>query len=479
MRWVEREKAAGVAERTAALLRIGAAVLEAYERRKRHAAALDFDDLIACSRRLLERNRHGGVGAVQARSADRSSSGRRRAGYQPRAVGDHRGAVRRVLHRCGRAAAVAYPVRGRRREAIDHERAGRGRRDVPSVPRGVRDQGPERSPPLARRAARPVLPLRQAHPRCGRRHIRGSRGAPRRGQRRRLARPRMRSDHDPRPGGGLAFDPGRAGAQGRRLAAAGPARGEDARGNPARPGDRRADLRVAARALPARVHAGADPPRRHHDPAAAPRHPPGAADQEPEAAAGAGGRRRPVGAHRRDRGHGSGRAGRRAAAARGRPESCRRAAQSAVRPVRGGAVRACARPRRDVFVRSVAVRARAAAVRRRLRAVARAAGAGGFPAAVRVLRAAAGRRRRPAAPARPARPRCGGADRSLSRPGARVRAEPSAINAGVPALAARRYDGADPRSGSAARRSPGADLPWRQGARGVDRVHRRCHFPAQ
>jgi ATP-dependent helicase/nuclease subunit A len=55
VRWVERERAAGVAERTAALLRIGAAVLEAYDRRKRQAAALDFDDLIACSRRLLER----------------------------------------------------------------------------------------------------------------------------------------------------------------------------------------------------------------------------------------------------------------------------------------------------------------------------------------------------------------------------------------------------------------------------------------
>jgi ATP-dependent helicase/nuclease subunit A len=53
--WVEREKAAGVAERTAALLRIGAAVLEAYDRRKRQSAALDFDDLIAYSRRLLER----------------------------------------------------------------------------------------------------------------------------------------------------------------------------------------------------------------------------------------------------------------------------------------------------------------------------------------------------------------------------------------------------------------------------------------
>jgi ATP-dependent helicase/nuclease subunit A len=53
--WVEREKAAGIAERTEALLRIGAAVLDAYDRCKRQAAALDFDDLIAHSRRLLER----------------------------------------------------------------------------------------------------------------------------------------------------------------------------------------------------------------------------------------------------------------------------------------------------------------------------------------------------------------------------------------------------------------------------------------
>ncbi|HEY7599211.1 MAG TPA: UvrD-helicase domain-containing protein, partial [Candidatus Limnocylindrales bacterium] len=51
---VEREKAAAVVERTAALLRIAAAVLDAYDRRKRQTAALDFDDLIACSRRLLE-----------------------------------------------------------------------------------------------------------------------------------------------------------------------------------------------------------------------------------------------------------------------------------------------------------------------------------------------------------------------------------------------------------------------------------------
>ncbi|MGH6900996.1 MAG: UvrD-helicase domain-containing protein, partial [Geminicoccaceae bacterium] len=53
-RWVEREKAAAIGLRTAALLRVGAAVLQAYERRKEASSALDFDDLIACSRRLLE-----------------------------------------------------------------------------------------------------------------------------------------------------------------------------------------------------------------------------------------------------------------------------------------------------------------------------------------------------------------------------------------------------------------------------------------
>jgi ATP-dependent helicase/nuclease subunit A len=52
--WIEREKAATVAERTAALLRVGAAVLAAYARRKDELAALDFDDLIAASRKLLE-----------------------------------------------------------------------------------------------------------------------------------------------------------------------------------------------------------------------------------------------------------------------------------------------------------------------------------------------------------------------------------------------------------------------------------------
>lgn len=60
VRWIEREKAAAVAERTAAMLRVGAAALQAYDQKKLASAALDFDDLIAYSRRLLEQP---GIGA--------------------------------------------------------------------------------------------------------------------------------------------------------------------------------------------------------------------------------------------------------------------------------------------------------------------------------------------------------------------------------------------------------------------------------
>ncbi len=49
----ELEKAIGVAEKTAALLRVGAAVLGAYERRKLASSKLDYTDLIDRSRALL------------------------------------------------------------------------------------------------------------------------------------------------------------------------------------------------------------------------------------------------------------------------------------------------------------------------------------------------------------------------------------------------------------------------------------------
>jgi ATP-dependent helicase/nuclease subunit A len=52
--WAERAKAARVAERTAALLRVGSAVLERYAQRKARLAALDYDDLIERARDLLQ-----------------------------------------------------------------------------------------------------------------------------------------------------------------------------------------------------------------------------------------------------------------------------------------------------------------------------------------------------------------------------------------------------------------------------------------
>ncbi len=51
-----RERAVAVAEKTAALLRVGAAVIQAYERRKQAEGGLDYTDLIDSSRALLERS---------------------------------------------------------------------------------------------------------------------------------------------------------------------------------------------------------------------------------------------------------------------------------------------------------------------------------------------------------------------------------------------------------------------------------------
>ena len=50
----DREKAIAVAEKTAALLRVGAAIIQAYERRKQAEGKLDYTDLIDKSRALLQ-----------------------------------------------------------------------------------------------------------------------------------------------------------------------------------------------------------------------------------------------------------------------------------------------------------------------------------------------------------------------------------------------------------------------------------------
>ena len=53
-RAAEQQKAAAVAERTAAVLRVGWAMIEAYQARKARRAALDYDDLIERTCHLLQ-----------------------------------------------------------------------------------------------------------------------------------------------------------------------------------------------------------------------------------------------------------------------------------------------------------------------------------------------------------------------------------------------------------------------------------------
>ena len=243
-------------------------------------------------------DRHGGVGAVQARPADRSSSGRRRAGHQPRAVGDHRGAVRRASPARARPLRRTLFVVGDEKQSImsvqgaDVATYRRFRESIREPRAGGRQ--PWREEPLGRsfRSAKPILDLVDAvfaDPRCATAWSATPAGRPTN-----AFGPRRPAWSRSGP------DRGRAGAKADGWQLPTSTRRERA-GRRSSPRRSRADLRVAARARRCRPP-GADPRRRHHDPAAAPRHPPGAADQEPQAAAGAGRRRRPAGAHRRDRG---------------------------------------------------------------------------------------------------------------------------------------------------------------------------------
>ena len=184
-----------MAERTAALLRIGAAVLDAYDRRKRYAAALDFDDLIACSRRLLERT--GMAAWVQYKldqqidhllvDEGQDTSPEQWAIIEALCAEFFTGAGARPLQR------TLFVVGDEKQSIMSVQGA-----DVATYRRFreiFENRAPGCPPPLARRAARPVLPLGQADPGPGRRHLRRSGGGGRRGQRRRLAGPRMLSDH--------------------------------------------------------------------------------------------------------------------------------------------------------------------------------------------------------------------------------------------------------------------------------------------
>src|SRR5439155_10480020 len=55
LRFLERRAAAALAEATGALIRLGAAVLRAYEHQKRLHGALDYDDLVLKTLELLRR----------------------------------------------------------------------------------------------------------------------------------------------------------------------------------------------------------------------------------------------------------------------------------------------------------------------------------------------------------------------------------------------------------------------------------------
>ena len=116
---------------------------------------------------------------------------------------------------------------------------------------------------------------------------------------------------------------------------------------------------------------------------------------------------------------------------------------------------------------AVGGRAEARAVRRGNAADHRLAAPRRFPAAVRVLHTVARCRARPRALSRPPRPRGAGADRGLSRPGAGLRAGPSLLARRLSALARTRRAGAQARPRAGRRRLARDDGARCQGARGA------------
>ena len=83
------------------------------------AAALDYDDLIVATRRLLESADERRLGALQARRRHRPRAGRRGAGHQPRPVGGDPPPDRGILRRRRRRRAQPHGVRRRRHQAVD------------------------------------------------------------------------------------------------------------------------------------------------------------------------------------------------------------------------------------------------------------------------------------------------------------------------------------------------------------------------
>ena len=117
----------------------------AYTQAKRAAGVADFNDLIDWTRRLLDAAGHGRLGALQARPPGRPCAGRRGAGHQCRAVGDHRAAGRGIFQRLERerasgTARCSWSATSSRRSTASRapirERFQRGARGF-QAPRGV------------------------------------------------------------------------------------------------------------------------------------------------------------------------------------------------------------------------------------------------------------------------------------------------------------------------------------------------------
>ena len=143
-----------------ALLRVALAVIDAYEALKERSAALDYDDLIERTRRLLATARAARMGALQARRAASTTcwSTRRRtpARQQWEVILQ---ADRGILCRRGRPRAPADAVRGRRREAVDLQFPGCRPRQLPAGPRVADQPGRGRANADPRRAAGSLVPL--------------------------------------------------------------------------------------------------------------------------------------------------------------------------------------------------------------------------------------------------------------------------------------------------------------------------------
>ena len=472
--WVEREKAATVAERTAALLRVGAAVLSAYDRRKRELAALDFDDLIAASRRLLDQP---GIASWVQYKLDQQidhllvDEGQDTSPEQWAIIlalsaefftGEGARPIRRTLFVVGDEKQSIMSVQGadvatyRRFREVLEARAGAGRQ-------------PWREEPLGRsfRSAKPILDLVDAvfaDPEARDGVVSGD-DWPAHECFRTTApglvevwpliegEPAARTEDwqlpdrlERRPSAARPASPGR--SRGRSSNGAAIAVPLASTGQPIRAGDvmvllpRRGILQELLIRELKRLQvpvAGADRLALTDELAVMDLMALGDALLLPEDDL-------TLAAVLRSPLFGLG------------EEDLFELAHG-----RGDA---------RLIERLRAFRHRSPRLGEALGALFRAPAPGGFRAAVRVLCPPAGCCRRSATPARAAGSGGDRADRGVSRPGARLRAGPPALPAGLPALAQGGCDRADPRPRPAARRGPGADLPRRQGPRGADRVHR-------